>query len=175
MKLKGTALFMRIMKLRLERLFLILFDTLNVTEIKEETYTPPVGESGGSLKLTMAVDYQVQMIAAQDIRQLADATLMASVPPDFMPMPNSLKYSVQSTPVIGDDKNISFQLKAEQTLLRKADESQTLEYISGRSKESAIANLQAGFILRQPPQIELSPAWWPWMPLIPFRISVETK
>jgi len=154
---------------------LILLDTLTVAEIKEETYTPLVGEPGNSLKLTMAVDYQVQMIAAQDIRQLADATLMASVPPDFMSMPSSLKYSVQSTPVIGDDKNISFQLKAEQTLLRNADESQALEYISGRSKENAIANLQAGFILRQPPQIELSPAWWPWMPLIPFRISIETK
>jgi hypothetical protein len=100
---------------------------------------------------------------------------MASVPPDFVPAPDSLKVSVQSTPVIGDDKNISFQLKAGQTLLHRINESQVLEYVGGRSKENAIANLQAGLILRQTTKIELSPAWWPWMPLIPFRISVETK
>ena len=123
----------------------------------------------------MAVDYQAQVVVGDDLRQLADATLMASVPPDFVSVPDSLRYLVQSTPVIGEDNSISFELSAEQTILRKTDESQVLEYVGGRSKENAIANLQAGLILRQPPKVELSPAWWPWMPLIPFRISVETK
>jgi hypothetical protein len=154
---------------------LILFDTLTVSEITEETYDPSVGEPGSSLKLMMAVDYQTQVVAGDDLRQLADATLMASVPPDFVSAPDSLKFSVQSTPVIGDDNEISFVLKAEQTLLRKTDESLVLEYVGGRSKEDAIANLKAGLLLRQPPKIVLSPAWWPWMPLIPFRVSVETK
>jgi len=154
---------------------LILFDTLTVSEIKEETYDPPVGEPGSSLKLTMAVDYQAKVVAGDDLRQLADATLMASVPPDFLSAPDSLKFSVQSTPVVGDDNDITFELRAEQTLLRKTNETQVLEYVGGRSKEDAIANLKAGLLLRQPPEVELSPAWWPWMPLIPFRISVETK
>ncbi|MCJ7435305.1 MAG: baseplate J/gp47 family protein [Anaerolineales bacterium] len=154
---------------------LILFDTIIVSEIKEETYDPPIGQPGSSLKLIMAVDYQAQVVAGDDLRQLADATLMASVPPEFLSAPDSLKFSVQSTPVIGEDNSISFELKAEQTLLRKTNESQVLEYVGGRSKENAIANLQAGLILRQPPKIELSPVWWPWMPLIPFRISIETK
>jgi hypothetical protein len=151
---------------------LILFDTLTVSEIKEETYDPPVGESGSSLRLTLAVDYQAEVVTGDDLRQLADATLMASVPSDFVPAQNSLKFVVQSTPVIGDDDSISFELKAEQTLLRRIDETQVLEYVGGRSKENAIANLQAGLLLRQPPKVELSPAWWPWMPLIPFRIQV---
>ena len=120
----------------------------------------------------MAVDYQAQVVAGDELRQLADATLMASVPPDFVPAPNSLKYVVQSTPVIGEDKSILFELKAAQTLLRRTDETQVLEYVGGRTKENAIANLQAGLLLRQPPKVELSPAWWPWMPLIPFRIQV---
>jgi len=114
-------------------------------------------------------------VAGDDLRQLADATLMASVPPDFLSAPDSLKFSVQSTPVVGDDNDITFELRAEQTLLRKTNETQVLEYVGGRSKEDAIANLKAGLLLRQPPEVELSPAWWPWMPLIPFRISVETK
>ena len=154
---------------------LILIDTLKVSKINEETYDPPVGEPGTSLKLTMAVDYQVDVVSGKDVRQLADTTLAASVPENFVPIPGSLKVSSQSKPVIGDDKSISFQLNAEQTLLRSINESQALEYVSGRSMMNAIANLQAGFILRQKPQIELSPAWWPWMPLIPFRISVITK
>jgi len=154
---------------------LILFDTLTVSEIKEEIYDPPMGQPGNSLKLTMTVDYQAQVVAGDDLRQLADATLTGSTPPDFLSAPDSIKFSVQSTPVIGDDNSISFELKAEQTLLRKTNESQALEYVGGRSKENAIANLQAGLLLRQPPKIELSPAWWPWMPLIPFRISVEIK
>jgi hypothetical protein len=154
---------------------LILFDTLTISEIKEETYDPPVGEPGSSLKLTLAVDYQAQVVAGDDLRQLAEATLMASMPPDFVSAPDSLKVLIQSSPVIGDGNGISFELKAEQTLLRKTDESQVLEYVGGRSKEDAIANLLAGLILRQPPMIELSPPWWPQMPLIPFRISIETK
>jgi hypothetical protein len=149
-----------------------LFDTLTISEITEETYEPPAGEPGSSLKLTMTVDYRAKVVAGDDLRQLAVGTLMSSVPPDFLSAPDSLKFSVQSTPVIGDDNEISFVLKAEQILLRKTDEIQVLEYTGGRSKEVAIANLKAGLLLRKPPEVELSPAWWPWMPLIPFRIQV---
>lgn len=52
---------------------LILFDTLTVSEVKEETYDPPMGQPGSSLKLIMAVDYQAQVVAGDDLRQLADA------------------------------------------------------------------------------------------------------
>jgi hypothetical protein len=40
---------------------------------------------------------------------------------------------------------------------------------------SAMAQLNEALRLSKPPEIQLEPAWWPWLPLIPFNIAVETQ
>jgi hypothetical protein len=123
----------------------------------------------------MEAEYQVRAVSQADLRQIAAASLASSVPAGFFPAPDSLTISIQSAPVIGDDGSVSFQLHAEQTLLRRLDQPVIMEYIGGRSKETALSNLQAGLLLRKPPQLELSPSWWPWLPIIPFRVSVAVQ
>jgi hypothetical protein len=154
---------------------LILDQTIAVSKINNETYDPLEGQPGSSLRLTMDIEFNVQVISGKDLRQLAATTLAAGVPADSIPEPDSLKITPQSQMVIDDDKNVSFQLQAEQTLLRRIDQMQVFEYVGGRSTANAIKNLQAGLLLREKPQIQLSPSWWPWLPIIPFRISMVTQ
>ena len=65
--------------------------------------------------------------------------------------------------------------RATRTLLRDVDESQVFVVARGRAPASIKDALMKELSLRQQPDIVLSPSWWPWMPLIPFNISVESK
>ena len=42
----------------------------------------------------------------------------------------------------------------------------------GVTPRAAAQTLQASLPLAGPPAIDLQPAWWPSLPLIPFRITV---
>jgi hypothetical protein len=37
------------------------------------------------------------------------------------------------------------------------------------------SKLEENLPLTDAPEIQLTPSWWPWMPIVPFRISVETE
>ena len=52
---------------------------------------------------------------------------------------------------------------------------QVLNLVRGRSPEAAGAALSTALSLERAPRIELAPEWWPWLPLIPFRITVSTQ
>jgi hypothetical protein len=47
--------------------------------------------------------------------------------------------------------------------------------IRGHDPVRAANELKNVFSLRDEPLIAVSPSWWPWLPLIPFNISVEVK
>ena len=49
---------------------LLLPDTLKADAPSQETYDPPAGQPGNTLKLTMSVQYSAQYVAADDMMQL---------------------------------------------------------------------------------------------------------
>jgi hypothetical protein len=47
--------------------------------------------------------------------------------------------------------------------------------IQGVGSRRAQALLKQNLPLESPPEIQLSPAWWPWVPIVPFRISIVVQ
>jgi hypothetical protein len=37
------------------------------------------------------------------------------------------------------------------------------------------SELKKNLPLAGTPDVQLTPSWWPWMPIVPFRITVVTK
>jgi hypothetical protein len=158
------------MRSQFEQDDLFLSDTFVAMQILEEVFDPPAGRAGKSLTLTMRVEYQAQFISAQDLQQLALTSLDASMPMDY-----TASGPILLTPLIieTDAEGVTrFDLQATRTLLRKLDLIKVNEQVRGQRYETALHDLGANLPLRKAAQIELHPSWWPWMPLIPFNISV---
>jgi len=153
---------------------LLLIDTLEVVEIIEEEFSPPEGEAGSTLSLTMEVEYMARYILTEDLRQLSSSSLNALTQPGFAPF-GDMTFEPQSEPSTDSSGVTHFQLEASQTTLRSVDAMQVFNLIRGRNLQTAQSELQESLSLREKPQIEVTPSWWKWLPLIPFNISVEIK
>jgi len=69
------------------------------------------------------------------------------------------------------DKMYFFSLVQSQEI-NTAQVAQMLQGLSARNVE---AQLEDNLPLASDPEIRLTPSWWPWMPIVPFRISVVTE
>lgn len=151
---------------------LLLANTLKMGEVLEETYDPSAGGAGSLLKLTMRIEYSAQYLTADDLTQLAESTLNASVPAGFTPAADTLTFQPVGTPVLDESGASHFDLQVERLVFRKIDPLQVISLVRGLSPAEAARVLQSELPLAKDPVIEPSPSWWPWLPLIPFRISV---
>lgn len=150
---------------------LLLLDTLQVNEILREEFSPPPGESGRTLTLTMQAEFTAHVIAASDLSQLASTTLGASIPQGFSPL-DELTFSPRTDPVTDEFGMTHFELEVRQTAVRELDAFRIFSLIRGHEPQAAKSELMSAFPLREEPQIVITPSWWKWLPLIPFNISV---
>ncbi|HEX8992793.1 MAG TPA: baseplate J/gp47 family protein [Anaerolineales bacterium] len=153
---------------------LILPDTLKMEQVDQETYDPPAGHPGSLLKLTMRAEFGVQYVKAEDLTQLAEAALNGSKPQGFSPIPNSMTYRIVGPPTVDPTGAALFQLQLGRKIAADIDLSQASALVRGRPEPMAAALLRADLPLAKPPVVRMTPSWWPWMPLIPFRTVVTS-
>ena len=153
---------------------ILLMDTFEVTEIIEEKFTPPAGQSGKTLDLNMQVEFSSRYVSDDDLKELSLSTLNSSVENGFTPQALPA-YKIIADPSTDNSGVSYFDLEVTRTLLRQLDEMQVFSIVRGQRPESIKDELVSKLSLRQEPKIVITPSWWQWLPLIPFNISVETR
>jgi hypothetical protein len=147
-------------------------DTVKDVIVLDEAYDPPAGEQGGVLTLKMRVKFVAQYASGNDLSALAALALSASLEDGFTAAPGQPKFSPLGAPVTDETGRTSFQLQVERRIYRTLETPRVLSLTQGRRVESASAWLVKSFPFSSPPQIRMTPSWWPWLPLAPFRIDV---
>jgi len=153
---------------------LFLSDSFELIQVLEESYDPTAGKPGKQLKLNMQIEFSARYISAEDLNQLSLAALDASVPLEFKPYGVPL-FKPLAEPLTDTSGVTHFDLEITRTLLRRIDSMQVFSLVRGREPLQVKDELTTDLSLRKDPQIFLSPRWWPWMPLIPFNISMVIK
>ncbi|MBI5953880.1 MAG: baseplate J/gp47 family protein [Chloroflexi bacterium] len=153
---------------------LLLPDTIEAVKSIEETFTPAAGEPGKQLTLKMRVEFSGRYVSGDDLNELSLSTLNASAEDGFAAS------ALPGYKLVGDPSTDSagvshFDLEVSRSLLRQVDEMQVFSLVRGRKPQEAQTALTSALSLRQEPEIAVFPSWYPWLPLIPFNISVETK
>ncbi len=150
----------------------MLTDTLTVSQTLEETYNPPADTQGTSLSLTLRLEFTVQVVSTRDLTRLAEVSLDAAAPQGFSPAADTLTFQSVTRPVTDAQGVTRWQMQAERRLFRSVDTAQVLRLALGRSPEEARAAIAKVQPFANPPEVRLTPAWWPWLPLIPLRVQV---
>ena len=156
----------------------MLFEkTMKVSQILSEEYDLPPGAAGTNLTLTMRVEYSVQYASASDLTELATLAMNASLPSGFHvdSTTGELTTKPVTTPVIAGDGSVRWTMRVERRITQQVDSAQVTLLIQGRSVRSAQALLDETLPLANAPMITVSPSWWQWIPIVPFRISVVTQ
>jgi hypothetical protein len=154
----------------------VLFvDTFEVSQILSEVYDPPAGAAGTKLTLNMQVEFSSLYAQAADLTELAVLALNASLPSDFAAGSDTLFLEPVTEPILNDDGFTRWTVRAERRIVQQISYAQVTQMIEGISARRAQSLLENGLTLETAPEIHLSPSWWPWVPIVPFRISVVTE
>ncbi len=144
-------------------------------EIIEEVYDPSEGDPGDRLTLNMSVEFEIRFAKGTDLAELAQSSLDASLPTGFAPIPNTLRFEHLSDFENNASGITSWQMRVEQDLRPIITSAQIAALMQGRTTEIATENLQENLELAEAPIIKITPSWWKWMPIAPFRIELVVK
>jgi hypothetical protein len=154
----------------------VLFEeTFEVAQILLEEYDPPPGAASTKLTLTMEVEFSARYVSASDLTELASLALNASLPSGFAAATEALTVKPVTEPRLGDDGSIRWTVRAERRVVQQIDKTRVTQMVQGVALRRAQALLKQNLPLEGSPEVRLSPAWWPWVPIVPFRISVVTE
>ena len=153
----------------------LLEDTFAVSQILSESYDPPAGAAATRLTLTMQVEFVALYADASDLTELASLALNASLPAGFSAASEELTLKPVTKPILNDDGFTRWTVRAERRIVQQVSPAQVTQMIQGISSRRAQTMLERNLPLEDPPAIQLSPSWWPWVPIVPFRIGVVTE
>src|SRR5262249_52364038 len=131
---------------------ILLGNTLKMGEVLEETYDPPAGGAGLLLTLKMRVEFTAQYVKNDDLIQLAETTLNASLPSGFSAAPDTLRFNVSGTPTLDESGGSHFALQVQRTLLDEIDPRQVNGLVRGLSPQDAAQILMSRLPLEKSPE-----------------------
>jgi hypothetical protein len=155
---------------------LILDQNMTVSQILSEEYDPPAGAAGTSLTLDLRVEYLNHYASAADLAKLASLALNASLPTGFRAVESDgVSIQAETNPIVEEDGNAKWNMRAERKIVRQIDPALVTRMIQGYGSWNVKSKLKETLPLAGVPDVQLTPSWWPWMPIVPFRISVVTE
>jgi len=146
--------------------------SLTILRVIEESISPPQGQASEQLDMTLQVEYSALVVSAADLQALATPILDASLPPGYLSVPGSLEILSTSTPTLDSNGVARWSIQAERTLQAEISSAQAVSLALGQPVDQAAQNIAQALDLDTPPQISLSPSWWPRLPFLPLRIQV---
>lgn len=150
-------------------------NTLVLNKILEETYSPPLGQPSRKVNLTLQVEFIASYVSGDDLTELASTVLNASQLDGYVDAGEPLKFEPLGSYETNKKGVIYWDMRVSRRLKKHVDVDKVIPLIKGHTIDVAIENLEDALNLDNTPEIILSPKWWPWFPLIPFNIKVETQ
>jgi hypothetical protein len=153
----------------------IFSDTLKVEQILDENFDPPLGQPGKNIKLSMRVEFVASYASKKDLTELASTVLNASLPEGFVVVQGPLDLEPLNAHLTDERGVTRWSVRVSRQLEKRVDTGRIIPLLQGRSMAPATKRLGETLNLSNPPEIRLDPEWWPWLPLIPFNITVDIR
>jgi hypothetical protein len=160
------------LELRLESGDVLLSSTPVLHQVLEATYTPALGEPADQLELTLQLEFQIPYATGADMYQLGRSVLDRRIPEDFIPQPETLRITQLTDPESQGVGSATWKIEASWKLGATLNEPQAVALVLGLKPEQATQHLSNEMPIQGIPEIQLTPDWWPRLPILPFRIQL---
>lgn len=152
----------------------LLPGTLTVEKVLEETRLPEAGQPSDSLILRLQVEFSALAISEEDLLQLVQTGLDASLPVDYQAVPGTLMTNDLGSVGYADGVAL-WEVFAVRSIRPQVSPSSLVYAVAGQTPARARALLRQMVPLQGDPQIRLLPGFWPRLPYLTFRIRVEVQ
>jgi hypothetical protein len=146
--------------------------SLRIVRIIEETYDHPAGEAADTVALTLRIEVAGLSYRPKDALQAGRLALQAALPAGSQGVPGSQSIELVSDPT-GSAGGDVLPFRASQQVFVPFDLSAVRRMVRGHSPSDAALILRQGLLLAGPPSVDLTPAWFPWVPWLDVRIDVR--
>lgn len=162
----------REMQKKLSEQDLLIPGSLSKPEVVSEVYSPADNSPANEISLHLQLEYKAWYIPAASFFELANAVMDANLPQGYIPVAGSLSTTLvdASQPFAIPGGKLTLNLKRE--ISAEVKEAVVVRNVLGKPVAQAKSALTAAFPLNNQPVIRMTPAWWPFLPVIPFRIAV---
>ena len=137
-------------------------------------YTHLVGEQTDILGLTLRLLITGQAVSARDVQEVAYHQLLAQLPEGYTLSDAQYSIGEAAEEDVGPGQ-FTFYVAAQGFATAKVDLEAAKELSLGERVEDVVAKLQATMPLAAPPEITVSPAWFPFVPHLPIRTQIEVR
>jgi hypothetical protein len=149
--------------------------TLDLRRVIEETYQPAGEQPADHVELLLRVEFSYQYISAQHLEAFAQPILNANLQEGYQSVPDTTRFIHTQPSKVDNQDFISWKLTLSQLVQKKIASEQIASESRGITIRNAINRLQSSFNFSIPPVINVSPSWWPFLPILPYRISVSIQ
>ena len=138
-------------------------------DILPRALTPPPGGNFGDARGELAVQLSAYQYLSLNPARLANLQgLLGKVYPQLTVEP-------ATDPELLEDGSVRWTIQAERRIIQQVNAVFVTQLIQGLDSSNAQAELEDNLPLLSQPKISLTPSWWPWVPIVPFRIEVVTQ
>ena len=146
--------------------------TISRMRVVEETFSPPAGEAGEKFSLHLVAEFSISFSAHNDLLLLASMALNATQPVNSRVVSEQVTLSRESD-YLASSGVIHWKMRVARDIQSLVDPGQVRAIVQGKTIHAAIGALSSFYGLGQTAVISVQPGWWPWMPVLPVRISIE--
>ncbi|MEI8130787.1 MAG: baseplate J/gp47 family protein [Leptolinea sp.] len=156
---------------------IILPSSIQVVKVVEQTEHPGVGQVGVLLKLKQTVEYSVLVINQPDMEKQAETILNANQPTKgwVSSRDGPVEIKILSQEFAAKTGSVILQVTISKIFAPLLDTSTIRSQIAGKSKVVALEILGSSAININPPEIQTTPGWLPFLPLLSSRVEIEVR
>jgi len=150
----------------------IIRESIVVDFVRSFDPPPPFDQPLTSFRLFNLAQMTGYYYLESELEQWASLALDASLDKDYLAEEDTLDVKIDSVDLIGSDQ-ASFSINALRQTIPNFDSQTIADRLRGLHPAAAIPLIREQLIPGSQPEIQLSPSWWLWLPLIPERIHVD--
>jgi len=143
--------------------------------VLEEQYSPTEIQPGDNVFLTLQAEYKAEIVSAEDISSISRAILKANLPEGYESFPATINISHLDQPKSKFDGRYFWEVEAQWEVGAIIDKRETANLILWLVPDNAMNVLSERLPIDQNITIESFPSWWPRLPILPFRVTVNTN
>lgn len=142
-------------------------------EIQEIHYAPQEIQPSDQLQLTLRAAYQAYFVSGNDLFYLGQSISDANLPSDYEKIPSSLEIQPLGEPTKSAQGTYHFEIHIAWQSRAIIDPTEAIALAQWQTPEEAAPALLENLPIQKTTQIVMNPPWWPRLPILPFRISLE--
>ncbi len=146
--------------------------SLVIQAVPKQAYTHLVGEETLTLGLSLRLLITAQKVDLRDVHALAYHRLAANLPEGYRLTDARFEYGEAAEEEVGPGR-FTFYVAAHGYATSDIAPEEVIRLVKGRNVEEAPAVLSEALPLSQPPEATVSPEWFPYMPFLDLRYTVE--